>query len=35
MFAVAVTWGFRERDELLANGADAVVDEPAELLDLL
>ena len=35
MFAVGVTWGFRGRDELLANGARALVDEPQELLDLL
>ncbi|MEZ4403767.1 MAG: HAD family hydrolase [Kofleriaceae bacterium] len=31
MRAVAVTWGFRDRGELLAAGPDAVVDAPAEL----
>ena len=35
MLAVGVTWGFRDRDELLASGAGTVVDEPAELLDLV
>ena len=35
MLAVGVTWGFRERDELLVSGADTIVDDPAELLDLL
>jgi len=33
--AVGVTWGFRSREELLAAGADHVIDRPAELLELL
>jgi len=35
MFAVGCTWGFRDREELLAYGADAIIDHPAELLQLL
>lgn len=35
MYAVGATWGFRSRDELLAYGAAALVDEPLELLPLL
>jgi phosphoglycolate phosphatase len=35
MFAVGATWGFRDRDELLAGGADRLIDHPVELLDLL
>jgi len=35
MFAVGVTWGFRPASELLAHGAKALIDRPAELLDLL
>ena len=31
MRAVAVTWGFRDRAELLAAGPDALVDEPRQL----
>ncbi|MDR1886223.1 MAG: HAD family hydrolase [Synergistaceae bacterium] len=33
--AVGVTWGFRPRDELLKNGADHIIDAPAELLKLI
>ena len=32
IFTVGVTWGFRDREELTAHGADAVIDTPAELL---
>ncbi len=32
---VAVTWGFRDRDFLLDNGAKNVIDSPAELLPLV
>lgn len=32
---VAVTWGFRDRDFLLDNGAKNVIDNPAELLPLV
>ncbi len=35
MFAVGVTWGFRPAAELLAHGALALIDTPAELLGLL
>ena len=35
MFAVGVTWGFRPAAELTANGAQTLIDTPAELLDLL
>ena len=34
MRAIAVTWGFHDRERLLAAGADRLVDEPIELLDL-
>jgi phosphoglycolate phosphatase len=33
MRAIAVTWGFHDRQRLLAAGADRLVDEPIELLD--
>lgn len=32
---VAVTWGFRDRDFLLGNGAKNVIDNPAELLPIV
>lgn len=32
--AVGVTWGMRDRAELQANRADAIIDQPAELLAL-
>ena len=35
MTTVGVAWGFREVDELWAHGADAVIDEPAQLLGLI
>ncbi len=31
MFAVGVLWGFRGREELLAGGAQALIDRPGEL----
>jgi phosphoglycolate phosphatase len=34
LFAVGCTWGFRDREELLENGAEAIIDHPAELLAL-
>jgi phosphoglycolate phosphatase len=34
MFAVGVTWGFRDGAELLQHGARALIDRPAELLEL-
>ncbi len=35
MPAVGVSWGFRERAELLAHGAAIVLDEPRQLIELL
>ncbi|MHC5040469.1 MAG: HAD family hydrolase [Planctomycetota bacterium] len=35
LFTVGVLWGFRSREELEKNGADAVVEEPEGILDLL
>jgi len=35
MDPLGVTWGFRPRAELLAAGARALIDRPAELLELL
>ena len=34
LFAVGCTWGFRDRDELLISGADAIINHPSELLTL-
>lgn len=34
MVTVGVSWGFRSVDELRANGADDIIDEPNELLAL-
>jgi phosphoglycolate phosphatase len=35
MFAIGVSWGFREKDELLSAGAKVVIDEPEKLLRIL
>jgi phosphoglycolate phosphatase len=35
MYAVGATWGFRGADELLVNGAKALINSPLELLDLI
>ncbi|MCX6374033.1 MAG: HAD family hydrolase [Actinobacteria bacterium] len=35
MIAVGAAWGFRTKDELVENGARAVLDQPLELLELL
>ena len=32
---VGVLWGFRDRDELIEQGADALINEPKELLNLI
>jgi len=32
MYTVGVLWGFRDRRELLENGADAIISEPSDLL---
>ena len=34
-FALGVLWGFRKADELIENGADKLISEPKELLNLL
>ena len=33
--SVGVTWGFRSREELEEGGADAIVDSPEQILELL
>ena len=33
--AVGVTWGFRDREDLIQNGADVLADVPAQILDML
>lgn len=35
MYAVGVTWGFREYDELEVSGAHSIIHHPSELLSLL
>ncbi len=35
MFAVGVTWGFRDRDELISSGAEALIAHASELLGSL
>lgn len=35
MRAIGVLWGFRDREELTASGADAVIGRPEEVLELL
>jgi phosphoglycolate phosphatase len=35
MFPVGALWGFRGREELLANGAKALIEHPMELMTLL
>lgn len=35
MFTVGVTWGFRDRAELEAHGAHAIIDQPGELQGVL
>jgi len=35
MFPVGALWGFRTAEELLANGARALVEKPADLLEIL
>jgi phosphoglycolate phosphatase len=34
-FTVGVTWGFRDRHELVAAGADRIIDEALQLIDIL
>lgn len=33
--SIGVTWGFRQREELIENHAEHIIDNPAELLSLL
>ena len=33
--AVGVTWGFRGRDELSANGANHIISQPSEILNII
>lgn len=35
MYAVGATWGFRPAEELLANGADRLIDRPQDLLPIV
>ncbi len=35
MFTIGVTWGFREEQELRQHGAEAIIHEPMDLLELL
>lgn len=35
LFTVGVLWGFRDREELMENGADAIINEPSELLNYI
>lgn len=35
MYAVGVLWGFRQKDELIASGADVIIQNPLELLDII
>lgn len=35
LYTVGVLWGFRKKDELAANGADAIISHPSELLEII
>lgn len=35
MFTIGVLWGFREREELVENHADAIIEKPQEIIDYL
>lgn len=35
IYTVGVTWGFRDRDELLKGKADCIIDKPEEILSIL
>lgn len=35
MYTIGVLWGYRSREELLKNGADALVNEPKEILQFI
>lgn len=35
MYTVGVTWGFRKKEELEKNGADIIINNPLELIDIV
>lgn len=35
LYTVGVLWGFRKRDELEENGADAIISHPSQLLEII
>ncbi len=35
LYTIGVLWGFRKREELEENGADAIISHPAELLNII
>ncbi len=35
MYPVGVLWGFRDKEELLSNGASSIIEKPLELIDLI
>ncbi|MEG0324157.1 MAG: HAD hydrolase-like protein, partial [Raoultibacter sp.] len=35
VFALGVTWGYRSEEDLRAHGADAIITEPAAILDFV
>lgn len=35
MFTIGVTWGFRTKEELIKNNADAIIDDPLELFEYI
>ena len=35
LFTIGVLWGFRGKEELVANGADLIIDKPCQLLDCI
>ena len=35
MRAIAVTWGFHDRERLMAAGAETIANDPAALLELM
>lgn len=35
MYPVGVLWGFRDKNELLSSGAESIIENPLELIDLI
>ena len=35
IFSIGVTWGFRDKDELIESGADIIVDTPEEIREII